>query len=482
MLRSHEWSRAHSYLTLVLLAAATPSACTLEATPAEGNSAGQSGSSGGGAGGKGSAGRTGANAGGGVGQPDGGSNASGAAAGGTAGELGQAGDLGDAGDPGSAGGTGNVGGTDSTGGTGNVGGTDSSGGTGNAAGSGGSDAGTGGTPPCTVCDGDCVDLLSTEEHCGACGYACVNGRECVGGRCIPEWQPIATAGAPVPRSSHAAAFVAGKFVVLGGGEFEEPGLTSCGAYDPVTDEWSAVAPLNTGRCLHRAVSTGTEIYTFGGLTLCTSNGGQIGPGMERFVPDSNGGTWTTVTAPGAPSFRYNLSMAWTGSAVMVYGGSDLTLVALATGGLFHPSTSQWSDASCGMQDCDRTAGVLFRDGDVMHFMSGEMGNGTTPTSGLAYDAGTNMWSSWPHPEGTPAILSGPSADDGRRIYFPTGGSVGTYDRVTGWQARDYAPMPVGLCGNNAAYAWSGSELIGWSGNCSPSATVVGGRYQPPAPL
>jgi hypothetical protein len=490
MQRSHQLSRVNACLMLVLVAAVTPSACSLEATPAPESRGGQSSSGSGGAGGNGEAGRNGANVGGSKGQPVGGSSGSGGT-GPTGGAFGSAGDLGQAGEWGNAGDPGNVGGTGDGGTGGGAGGADSVGGAGNAASSNGGNAGMGGgPPPCTVCDGDCVDLLTTEPHCGVCGYACVNGRECVDGRCTPAWQPIATAGAPVPRSSHAAAFVAGKFVVLGGGEFEQPGLTSCGAYDPVTDRWSAIAPLQTGRCLHRAVSTGTEIYTFGGLTLCTSNGGQTVPGMERFVPDAGAGTWTSVTAPGAPLPRYNLNMVWTGSAVMVYGGSDLTQVSLPTGGLFNPSTSQWTDASCGLEACNRTAGALFMLGAGVHFMGGEynpdypdwFGNGGIPTSGLAYDPTTNVWSSWPHPEGTMGSLNGPQADDGRRIYFPTGESVAIFDRVHGWQSRDYSPMPTTFCGHNAAYAWSGSELIGWSGNCSPSATEVGGRYQPPAPL
>jgi hypothetical protein len=483
----HQWTRGKICLALVLLAAATPGACTLEPKPV-GGGAGHSGS---GAGGTDQAGRGGAGAGRSmVGGSDTGGGRPTSGVGGTAGDVGQAGD-GDAGDPGSVETGGSAGRAENTGGTESTGGSGNTGGTGNAGATGGGDGGTGGgPPPCTVCDGDCVDLMTTEEHCGACSYACVNGRECVEGRCTPAWQPIATAGAPAPRASHAAAFVAGKFVVLGGGDFEQPGLTSGGAYDPVTDEWSATGPLNAGRCLHDAVSTGTEIYTFGGLTLCTSNGGQIGPGLERYVPSANGGTWTTVTATGGPSLRYNLNMVWTGAAVLVYGGSELSQVSIPTGGLFHPTTSQWTDASCGLEGCNRTAGSLFMDGEIAHFMGGEynpdypewLGNGGDPPTGLAYDPSSNEWSAWPHPEGTMPPLNGPSADDGRRIYFPTGGSVLIYDRVYGWQGRDYSPMPARMCGSGAAYAWSGSELIGWSGNCSPSATEVGGRYQPTAPL
>ncbi len=431
---------------------------------------------------------------GGDGSPATGGSSSGGAAvssGGTGGTGGASANGGTGGAQGGASG-GSSGGSDnggSSGSGGSGGGTDTGGGAGKGGASGGGNAGKGGAPSCTTCGGSCVYVETDEEHCGACDYSCVNGRECVAGRCTPAWQPIATSGAPAPRSGHAAAFVAGKFVVLGGNlVWDGPALASAGAYDPVTDSWSAVAPLQTARCLHRAISTGTEIYTFGGLTVGGS-AGTIGPGLERFVPDSGAGAWTTVTAAGAPAPRYNLNMAWTGSAVLIYGGSHDSLPSLASGGRFVPSSADWFDASCELTFCNRTQGAFFRDGNYVRFMGGEYnpdypiwnGNGAPATSGLAYDIAADTWSTWPHPEGTTSTLNGPQADDGRRIYFPTGGSVAIYDRETGWLPNDVSPMPSGLCASGAAYAWSGSEMIGWSGDCSPMASEVGGRYQPPAP-
>src|SRR5689334_7733431 len=43
------------------------------------------------------------------------------------------------------------------------------------------------TPTCaqgqTSCDGACVDLSSSEAHCGACGVACPSGTVCSSGAC-----------------------------------------------------------------------------------------------------------------------------------------------------------------------------------------------------------------------------------------------------------------------------------------------------------
>jgi hypothetical protein len=86
------------------------------------------------------------------------------------------------------------------------------------------------------------------------------------------------------------------------------------------------------------------------------------------------------------------------------------------------------------------------------------------------------------PTGTADHLAGSFADDGRRIYFLTAANVlSVYDRKTSsWLVNDTAQMPAGFC-VGAAPAWTGSELIAWSGSCGGASVAVGGRYQPAAP-
>lgn len=38
----------------------------------------------------------------------------------------------------------------------------------------------------TCCSGRCVNILYDEQHCGACGNACVPGEQCVDGTCVEE--------------------------------------------------------------------------------------------------------------------------------------------------------------------------------------------------------------------------------------------------------------------------------------------------------
>jgi hypothetical protein len=489
MQRRYQWSRAHAFLTIAVLGAATPSACTLKATPPVEGSSGEGGSGAGGEGGRSQAGGKGGGAAAAGSGRGGGNNSSGGSAGST---IGQAGDEGSAGEPGAGGGTQESGGSagmDGTGGSDSTGGTDAGGGS-SGSGTGGR-AAAGGAPACTDCGGDCVDLMTNEEHCGKCEYPCVNGRQCESGRCTPAWQPMSSVGAPASRLNHAAAFVAGKYVVLGGcAEWNGPALDSTGAYDPASDTWTATAPLKSARAHHAAVSTGTQIYTFGGLSTC-ANASTLGPGLERFVPNNFSGTWTTITATGEPSLRYNTNITWAGGTVLVYGGSALDLPTSATGARFAPGSSEWTDASCELTFCDRLSVGMFTEGNVVHFMGGEYnptyptytGSSARATSGFSYDLDTGMWSTWPHPDNTPIIAGGPAADDGRRLYFPTGDAeTHIYDREVGWLPIDYSVPPPGMCVPSSAYVWSGTEVIGWGASCTVGADPVGGRYQPAAPI
>jgi hypothetical protein len=177
-----------------------------------------------------------------------------------------------------------------------------------------------------------------------------------------------------------------------------------------------------------------------------------------------------------------------GAGMFLYGGADALLPTLAGGGM--QNGLLWTDLSCSLPNCDRSQGVLFVDGSIVRFMGGAYNPQypTPPTSitdateGLAYDLTAHRWTQWPYPSGTSEHIAYRYADDGRRIYFLHDTNIVTiYDRASSsWRPNDTAPMPSGFC-TQAATAWTGSELVAWSGDCGSGAVNVGGRYQPKAP-
>lgn len=326
-----------------------------------------------------------------------------------------------------------------------------------------------------------ASLLDDEENCGATGYACTNGRECLAGLCSPAWQPISTSGAPVPRAYGSAGFLDGKYVVVGGcehnySEIPEPALESGGAYDPATDTWSGVEPLAEGRFGSAQVTAPGAFIVHGGLSTCW-DGTTIGPGLEALF--DVGSEWAPIEATGAvPAVRYAHEMAWTDDGLFVFGGADNENSTLATGAsLVFAET--WLDAFCELENCARASHyTVFKDGGIVRIMGGDVGE-----PGVAFDMSLRTWATWEPPLGGPDYASevgdaAAQADDGRRIYRMGSGGVWIYDRTLGSWTLDPASPPSGLCWH-AMVAWSGSELVAWSG-CGEGSSA-GGRYQPPAP-
>ncbi len=350
----------------------------------------------------------------------------------------------------------------------------------------GRDAGDSGSVDAGLKDAGCGDLTASNANCGACGYACVHGRNCVAARCAPAWQTITTVNEPTPRTGHAAAGLGGKLYVFGGGaSASSTALDTGGIYDPTADSWDTTIPtMKKARCNHAAVANGTKIYTFGGITTC-NDPTSAAPQLEEFDPAMGAnGQWTENNKGSAPDPRSTFPGIWTGTAMFVFGGTNSIALPVASGAQFTPATG-WTDVSCPLALCAR-GGFFggFVDGTVVRFFGG---SGGSAPAGLMFDLGTSKWSAWASPLNTP-LLAHRTADQGRlflaleaaAITCPHSVGVRIYDKKSGTWTKDSAASPAGL-NADAATAFIGSELFAWSGDCGGGASAVGARYQPPAP-
>jgi hypothetical protein len=90
---------------------------------------------------------------------------------------------------------------------------------------------------------------------------------------------------------------------------------------PCTDQWGPMSTTNapSGRLEHAAVWTGTEMIVWGGLTGTISFENETNTG-GRYNPSTN--TWTATSITNAPTARSSHTAVWTGSEMIVWGGSS----------------------------------------------------------------------------------------------------------------------------------------------------------------
>jgi len=177
-----------------------------------------------------------------------------------------------------------------------------------------------------------------------------------GGRYDPStdtWAATSTggAGAPSARIGHTAAWTGEEMIVWGGIDGSLRPSNTGGRYDPTSDTWSPTptgATVPSARAGHTAVWTGTEMIVWGGTGLSWLNtGGRYDPSMDTWIATSKGAD--------VPSARAGHTAVWTGTEMIVWGGNPI----LTHGGVYcafagctvSPSVCDDGDA-CTLDSCD----------------------------------------------------------------------------------------------------------------------------------
>ena len=160
---------------------------------------------------------------------------------------------------------------------------------------------------------------------------------------LNSWTTTTTTNAPSARLLHRAVRrgTAETMIVWGGTPDYTTALNTGGIYDPVGDSWTATTTTNapSARADHNAVFVGgTGMIVWGGTP--DGNTSLNTGGIYHAAVDS----WTATSTVGAPSARIDNSAEWTGTEMIVWGGSPdyTTNATLNTGGRYNPATDTWT--------------------------------------------------------------------------------------------------------------------------------------------
>ena len=296
-----------------------------------------------------------------------------------------------------------------------------------------------------------------------------------------SWVATSLAGAPSGRSFHTAVWTGSAMIVWGG--FEGADLLAPGncrddgaVYTAATDSWTATSLTGApqGRAAHSAVWTGSEMIVWGGSPdgsgySALDSGGRYDPETESWVATSSGG--------GGPAPRADHTAVWTGSEMIVWGGLDSNFNLTNSGARYAPATDSWMATSTTGAPVGRDGHGAVWTGSEMIVWGGGAGDVTVTNSGGLYTPGTDSWAAT-STTGAPDARTGHAAVWTGSQMIVWGGWNGTAAVSSGsrytpdtdsWAATSATGVPAPASGPQAV--WTGTEMIVWSGS-------GGGRYLP----
>ena len=310
-----------------------------------------------------------------------------------------------------------------------------------------------------------------------------------GGRYDPvsdTWTPTATTNAPPGVDQHTAVWTGSRMIVWGG--WNAPGgyMNTGGVYDPATDTWVLTSAVNapSPRSGHSAVWTGSRMIVWGGsagVFPYLNSGG-------RYDPATN--TWLNTSTVNAPSNRYHHSAVWTGSVMVVWGGHSMDAdLTTSTGGRYDPGADTWLPTSTTFAPVGRVSHSAVWTGSAMVVWGGSNDSNTVfPSSGGRYDPVADLWAPMattnaPSPRsghatawtGSLMIVWGGYDDSSIERYINTGAR---YDPSTDSWTPTAASKSISVRTNHTA-VWTGSHMVVWGGNDGTNPSLqTGGRYDP----
>jgi hypothetical protein len=292
-----------------------------------------------------------------------------------------------------------------------------------------------------------------------------------------HWTATTRTGVPAARASHVAVWTGSRMLIWGG---TGTGYANAGgSYDPAANAWTAITTTGapTANGVQTAVWTGSKMVVWGGTGGFSGSGG-------RYDPATN--TWAGVATAGAPAAREGHTAVWTGSRMIVWGGKLASSGASTnTGGLYDPATNTWTTVTTSGAPAARYWHAAVWTGSKMIVWGGTSGSGSLNTGGI-YDPAAKSWTATTT-SSAPTARVFPTAVWARSKMVVWGGNDGNYVNTGGaydpvgdsWVATSTSGAPSGRQYHTAV--WTGSRMVVWGGaGVSLATTNTGGAYDPVA--
>ena len=230
---------------------------------------------------------------------------------------------------------------------------------------------------------------------------------------------------------HSAVWTGSEMIVWGG---VASGAVRAAAYDPATDEWERVpnGPLES-RHAHEAVWAGDRMIVWGGLSLDagvrfdgTAEGAEYDPAARRWSP-----------LPASPLDASAPISFWTGREMVVTGGLG-TKIASRAGAAYDPMARTWREIADVPLAAERGAPVPLVDMHTAPVWTGEQAAFVTADGVLSYDPDADAWSRVPAPRAA-WRMNATVAWTGDEMLLWSGRTWDDEDYFTdGWSARQSA--------------------------------------------
>lgn len=299
------------------------------------------------------------------------------------------------------------------------------------------------------------------------------------------WTPMSTAGAPVPRDSFSIVWTGEEMIVWGGwnghDEYKPWFLNSGGRYNPETDTWAPTSLTFAPevRQHHVAVWTGTKMIVWGGsgrdpngMSTDLNNGGIYDPQTDTWSP-------TGTSLVDAPTDRYYPTAVWTGTEMIIWGGRGGSAPLGSggydsAGGRYNPDTDTWTPTSTVNVPGKRKWHFAVWSGSEMLVWGGD-GPGPDNHLGGRYNPVTDTWVTM-NQNGQPPLsywLTGVWTGSEMLVWGGTGRNDGRYSPTTDTWATMNTPVLSRLYTGPYGHStvWTGSEMIIWGGRSRLGATL-----------